>query len=168
MEEQNNLQPEENTQKNIDLIEWKSREFQSQKRDWKWYAIVSVVLVLVIALALYFSQWLVAAVILMVGVVLFLSNRIAPRMMNYRIDENGVTINDHLVEYGSLKGFWVVYVENKVYLNLISTTRLAPVITAEIDEGKVESIKKALGKSIPELDEKNEDWIDKINRLLKV
>lgn len=152
----------------IQPIKWQAKEFQPPKRGMYWYVIVSIVLILGMVLALYYNQWLIAAVILMTGIVLFLSGRVIPRAMNYHIDSTGVTINSNLIEYINLKGFWFTEVEGKTYLNLISTTRFAPVITSEIDISLKAKIKDLFDKNIPELDENSEDWIDKINRFLKV
>lgn len=161
---QNNLQSD-----NTKIISWEAQEFDVYKRDAKWYVIAITVLVLAIGYTIYIQYWILTAVAVMVGVVLYLSGTLKPKQIKYKIDNTGVSIGEKLFTYDAgLKTFWFSDVDGDIKLNLISTIKLMTVITIKVPIDKKEEIRKVLLEFLPESDNKGEDWIDKINRIIKV
>ena len=161
---QNNLQSEK-----IETISWEAREFDIYKRDAKWYVIVVTILLLVIMYTIYIKYWMLTGVAIMVGVVLYLSGTLKPKQIKYIVNNTGIFIDDKLFTYNSdLKIFWFSNVNRIVKLNLISTIKLMPVISIKVPSDKKDKIRNVLLKFLPESDNEGEDWIDKINRFIKV
>jgi len=161
---QDNLQSEK-----IETISWEAREFDIYKRDAKWYVIVIAILLLVIMYTIYVKYWMLTGVTVMVGVVLYLSGTLKPKLIKYMVNNTGIFVGDKLFTYNSnLKIFWFSNVNRVIKLNLISTIKLMPVISIKIPSDKKDKIRNVLLKFLPESDNEGEDWIDKINRFIKV
>ena len=160
---QNNLQSDK-----IEPIQWEAEEFETHTRDTKWYIIVSCILLLALAYTIWISHWVLSAVVVMVGVVLYLSGRLKPRIIKYMIDSQGVKVGDRIFQYNELKTFWFSTSHKITKLNLISIFKLMPVISISIQGDMKEKIKNILSQFLPESQNRGEDWIDRINRFLKI
>ena len=154
--------------KSFEPIIWQAAEFDVYTRDWRWHAIFSLVLVLLVGYAIYSKQWILLAIVLVVGGLLLFSNRIRPRQMTYKIDNSGLNVNDKLYPFEQLKNYWFHTKEGRVYLNFVSTSKFMPTITIKINPDQQENIKLALSNILPMSGNSGEDWIDKINHWLKV
>jgi len=107
-------------------IIWQAEEFETHRRGWAWYLTTILVIVVLVAYTVYTRQWLLAGVVGAAGLVLYLSNRMRPRMMEYRIDPSGLSIGNRIFTFDQLKSFWFYTRESQVYLNLVSVMRLMP------------------------------------------
>lgn len=152
----------------IEPISWQAEEFETYRRDWRWYAIFVLVWAGGLFYTFYVHQWILLAMTVVVGLLLLFSNRFRPRLMQYQLDEQGLRINEKTFAFTQLKGFWFHDKPGKTYVNLISTFRLMPAITLAIQPSDQARIKALLGQFLPEMNQKDEDWIDKINQFLKV
>lgn len=149
-------------------IVWQAEEFEVYQRDWKWYLIFIVVEGGLLAYLIYTKQWILAVMAVVIGGLLLISGRLRPRLMQYQIDPQGLTINGRTFPFDKLKSFWLHDKTGKSYLNVISVLRLMPVITVRINSDDKAKIRGILGKFLPESGHKDEDWIDRINHFLKV
>ena len=154
--------------KSFEPIVWQAAEFEVPTRDWRWHAIFSLVVVLLVGYAIYTRQWILLATILVVGGLLFFSNRIRPRQMTYKIDSSGLGINDKIYPFEQLKNYWFHAKEGRTYLNFVSTSKFMPTITIRMNSDHQENLKSVLSRILPMSDNSGEDWIDKINRWLKI
>lgn len=152
----------------VEPIVWQAEEFEIHQRSWIWYLVTTIVFAVLLIYTIYTRQWLLVAIVVVIGLILYLSNRIKPRLMQYRIDEQGLHINDRTFTFDQLKNFWFYDKAGRSYLSAISTFRLMPVITVQIDPELKSSIRTTLSKAVPESGRKDEDLVDKINRFLKV
>jgi len=152
----------------IQPIYWEAEEFEIPTRGIKWYIFVTGILLLALAYTIWISHWILSAVVVMVGVVLYLSGNLKPRVIKYMIDSQGVKVGDRVFQYNELKTFWFSNSHKITKLNLISIFKLMPVISIKIPSDMKEKIKNILSEFLPETQNKGEDWIDRINRFLKV
>ena len=152
----------------IEPLVWQAEEFETHRRGWAWYLVTILVLALLITYTVYTRQWLLTGVVVAVGIILYLSNRMKPRLMDYRVDSGGLSIGAKTFAFDQLKSFWLHIRDGQTYLNVISTQRLMPVITIKVTGVDINKIREALSKHIPESANQGEDWVDKINRFLKV
>ncbi|OGB74283.1 hypothetical protein A2V68_00785 [candidate division Kazan bacterium RBG_13_50_9] len=152
----------------VSPIEWEAAEFETHQRGAIWYVAAAIILILALVLTLYLRHWILSAVVVMVGVILYLSSSIRPRKLRYRIDASGIAVGGKAFGFDQLKAFWFVETPTGTTLNLISTLRLMPVISIRIEGTTKEKIRAVLAQVLPESRNKGEDWIDRINRLLRV
>ena len=149
-------------------IVWESAQFEATKKDWRWYSIAAVVVILLLTYAVYARQWLFGVLIIALMAAIFIVDRVKPKMLSCRIDAAGVTINERAFPYDQLKLFWFHHVENKLYLNLLSTARTIPTISLTIPKDYQAKIRAALSKFLPESDTKKDDFVDRLGRILKI
>jgi len=152
----------------VQPIEWESDNFETHRRGWSWYLIAVAILLLVLIYTIYSGRWLLAGVVVMVGVVLFLSGRMSPEKVSCRIDDQGITIGNRTYLYDQIKTFWISKTAGTAKLNMISTQRFMPVISLLIKAGSEEMIRSAFGGRVPESKNQQEDVIDRINRFLRI
>lgn len=152
----------------LEPIAWQAEEFETHRRDSKWYIVFGLIVALMITYTIFTRQWIFLTLTLVMGGVVLLLGKLQPRVMQYQIDNQGVHINDKLLQFERLKTFWISEGDGRVHLNLISTARFVPVIAIKIDSQNKEQIRMMLGTKLPESNRQHEDWIDKINRLLRV
>jgi hypothetical protein len=162
------MEPETRQPDEIQPIEWESDSFETHRRGWSWYLVVAIVLLLVLIYTIYFGRWLLAAVVVMVGVALYLSGRMSPEKVSCRIDNQGVTIGNRTFSYDQIKNFWVSKTAGTSKLNLISTQRFMPVISVLVKSESEGMIRTVLSSRLPESKNQQEDIIDRINRFLRI
>ena len=161
---------EEGVKKSIEIepIEWEAESFETHRRGWSWYLIMVAALLLVLVFAIYTHRWLLSGVVVMVGVALYLSGRMSPEKVNCRIDNQGLAIGGKLFLYDQMKSFWISQAAGVAKLNVISVQRFMPVTSLMLPAGIEEKIRKVLGSKLPESTNQKEDWIDRINRILRI
>ncbi|MBU1092280.1 hypothetical protein KJ836_01220, partial [Patescibacteria group bacterium] len=160
---------EEVTQNNsFEPIIWQADEFETHTRDWRWYMVFSLILAVLIGYGIYSKQWILLLSMIVVGGLLLFSNRIRPRQMTYQINSAGLNINDKLYPFEQLKNYWFYTKDGKTYLNFVSTSKFMPAITVRIGQDIQDAVQAVLSNILPMSDHNDEDWIDKINRWLKV
>ena len=152
----------------IEPISWEAEEFDIPKRNIGWYVVVGAMLIILLVYTIYVNYWILSAVIVMVGVVFYLTGNLKPRTMEYLINETGIQIGDKVFSYDQLKTFWFSRSEGAVKLNLISIFHLMPVISIRVTNELENKIRETLIQVLPESKNKREDWIDRINRILKI
>ena len=152
----------------IEPIKWVAKEFDRHNRSMGWYLGIGAVLLAVLAYTIYFKSWLLCVLVVMVGVALYFSGKMEPKDIECTIDEKGIKIGDKQFEYAQLKTFWFSKTEDSLKLNLITIFRFMPVISVSITNDLRPKINEALIQVMPESENKKEDWIDRISRILKV
>ena len=152
----------------LDPIAWQAEEYEAYRRDMKWYIGFGVIVALMLTYCVITRQWIfLALTVVMAGAVLLLG-KLQPKVMQYQIDDQGVHMNDKLLQFDRLKTFWISEGDNRMHLNLISTAKLMPIIAIKIDPQNKDQIRMILGVRLPESNRQHEDWIDKLNRVLRV
>jgi len=159
---------EQNKSDSFEPIAWESAQFEAIKKDWRWYSIAAVVVILLLVYAVYAKQWLFGVLIIALLAAIFIVDRVKPKMLNCRIDATGVTINERAFPYDQLKLFWFHQAGNKLYLNLLSTSRTIPTISLTIPADHQSKIRTALIKFLPESDTKKDDFVDRLGRILRI
>ncbi len=149
-------------------IEWESVEFEVYRKDWRWYSVAAVIVVLLLAYVVYAKQWLFGIVVLVLMATIFIVGRVKPKSLHCRIDVTGITINDRTFPYDQLKMFWFHQVEDKFYLNLLSTSRTIPTISLAIPQDYQTKLRTTLSRFLPESDTRKNDFIDRLGRILKI
>jgi hypothetical protein len=152
-----------------DSVEWEAEEFETNQHDLSWYAMRGGLLLLIGIYLIYIKNWILLATVLMLGVVLFLTGRLKPKMLRCLADKNGITIGTKAFAYDQLKTFWFTNINGIIKLYLISTFKFMPVISLRINDGVLASkIRSILSQFLPESKDRGEDLVDKVNRFLKL
>jgi len=149
------------------LIGWETPEFVQYQRSRKWFLVAILVFAILVIFALITKQWLMAAVIIVSGVVIFMFTQQKPKTVPFAISHAGITFGNRFYPYSEIKSFWIVYEPRVKTINFEMTRRLSTIITVQLLEQDPLPIRKFLKKYIPEEKSRGEEFSDRISRLLR-
>jgi hypothetical protein len=142
-------------------IKWSASEFIVHDKNISWYIVLSLVTLgfATIVLLLTHDKISTAVVLCAGGIIGFYATR-KPRLLNYKIDRAGITVQTKLFNYGSFKSFTII--EDSVLPNIIlmPLRRFTPSLSIYLDPVSEEAVIKALGACLPQ-DFKQQDLIDR-------
>jgi hypothetical protein len=122
-------------------ITWSASEFVAHEKSLSWYAILTLV-TLVVAAGIYLltRDKISTSVIIVAGIVLGAYGRRKPRVLDYRLDESGITVDKKFFDYDSFNSFSVVDEGAFSSVVLMPLKRFSPSLTiyfAPDDEDKI-------------------------------
>jgi len=91
------------------VYQWKVKEYQRYDRDRRWYIFMGTIGALLIIFALVTANYLFALLIVLFGVILFLSDMREPLEVPFAITNTGIIIGDKYYRYSELDSFWMIY-----------------------------------------------------------
>jgi hypothetical protein len=145
---------------------WKAEHFIHFEKGKTWYVIFTIVMLLIVAGALLYKQWMLAGVILAAMLAIYSFAKEKPAERKFRIDSTGVQVGNRRYNYDQLKSFWIAVTPESKLLYLQSIHRVVTPIMINLgdtDEGKVKAILK---QHLPE-EMRSEILSDRINRWLR-
>lgn len=130
----------------IEPIQWRAIEYLQHTKSAMWYVVFAVVVVALMAIAIFVMQAVTFALLLpvMAGALMVYSHR-PPRELSYVLSEKGLYINDQLHPIEEFKGFGVMQHEALNSLVLIPVKRFRPSLTVFFPTDVGEQIVDTLG-----------------------
>ena len=109
--------------------EWDFPEFIPYERSKLWYIIAGIVIFLLLLFSFLTANLLFAILIVMVSAVVFYLQSRHPRMLNIKLTDDGMVIENLFYSYDEIRSFWVTAEhpeDHNVYFEFksISTPRL--------------------------------------------
>lgn len=151
-----------------ELIRWQGSEFIHHDRSALWYIILAVVVIGLIAVAIFLLRSPTFAILVPVmAAALVVYTRRPPAAIQYTLSRKGVHINDKLIGYDVFRAFSVVSHEGNHSIVLIPRRRFAISETLYFPEEAGEAIVDMLAARLPMKDAKP-DIFDKIISKLKM
>ena len=152
------------------IHQWEIPETAQYRRGRLWYAVAIIILLSLVAYALFTANFLFALMVMLFAAIIFMGHTRAPLMLNVAITEQGVAINNRLYRYPDLKSFWIIdeppAVKN-LYLEFQS--RVRPPLSFHLDIQDCAQIRQTLAQFLAEDGEKREESLtDVLSRLLKL
>jgi len=153
------------------LAEWEFDEFPRHERTRLWYIVALIISGGLLLFAILSLNYLFAAIILIIGVIVIMQNRREPQRLTLNICEDGLAIGTNtFYEWKAIKNFWIVYeppeVKN-VYFDFKAGVR--PSISLPLEKQNPLNIRKILLNYLPEaVDQENESFSDGLRRILKL
>ncbi len=149
------------------LYEWEAPEFSGGSTT-GWSGWTLAFLLIAAIWTAWVGQWVTLAVVVMVGLVIYLLRRTQPRTFWHRIMETGVEVGGKVYPYNKLKSFWIVLGQEARVVNLLPNRKFGLLLTLQIGDADVEKIRETLGKFLPEDASRGEDTVDRIGRFFKL
>ena len=151
---------------NKPIFAWKSPDFIQYERSGRWYIIVGVVAIVLAGLLAWQELWTGVALVIVAAIIFIISSRIKPREVICAVYTEGVVVGDKAYEYGEFKSFWISIGELPK-LKLQRTGRIAGIVEMPLQNVDTNQIRLYISKHLPEEEEKGEDLVDYINRILR-
>lgn len=155
---------EEGSQKdNGVLAAWAIPEYVKHERGWRWYLVAGVIGVALILWGIFTANFLFAIIIVMAGLIMFLSSQRDPDLVPFALTAGGIVIGDHFHPYHEFRNFSVLYEPPHLKcLYLVSGRRTRPTIRIPLEETDPNAVRTALLQFIPEDMERVEESLTEL------
>ena len=151
------------------LLEWKTPEFIPVPRGRAWYITASVIVIALVAYAIFTSSITMAVVFILIAGMFLMTHRQKPRIVDVQITELGVKYDKNFYHYNAINAFWIVYhppYVRSLYLRLGGKN--FKYVKIELNEQDPIKVRKLLAKEIPEIEGVGERGFDMVSRLLRL
>lgn len=148
-------------------VEWTASEFVAHQKGAGWYLLLAIIAgVAAAAIYLLTGDMVAAGVILFAALAFGIFAARKPRVLRYRVDSDGLHIEDKLYHYGNFKSFAVIEEDAIHSVTLLPMKRFMPALSvyyAPEDESKIVD---ALADYLP-LQPAQNDLIDRLMRKIR-
>lgn len=154
------------------VLAWEAPEFFHRPKNLVWLVVVWTAGLFLSVLALWYYQasffGVISALVPLAGALaLTTQGRLKPELIRIVIDNDGLSIKGQAYTWDELKGFWIVYSADARILYLETVRRLLPIVSIQISKADPQAIRERLLEYLPERTDQNEDFSDRLARLLK-
>jgi len=149
-------------------VHWQAHEYIHREKNAGWFVIFGIVVVVLMAIAIFLMQSLSFAILIPVmALALIVYSRRPPRLLDYTLSSKGLYINDQLYPFADFKGFGVIHDGDEYSVMLIPLKRFRMGVSVYFPEEAGEAIVDMLGTRLP-MQQLHLDPIDKVIRKLRI
>lgn len=149
-------------------IRWQASEYIHQEKNALWFLIFWIVVLGLMALAIFLMQaWTFAILIAVMAVAVVVYARRPPRELTYTLSTKGLYVGDRLYDMSEFKSFGIIHDGAEFSVMLIPVKRFLPGVTVYFPEALGEQIVDFLGVRLP-MQELHLDVIDRLVRKLRL
>lgn len=153
-----------------EYLSWEYSGYRRYERGRTWYVVMGLFGFGLLIYALLSANFLFALIIIMFGLITYLSSINRPEVMRVAITEEGVEIGEGFYRYRDITHFWFAYEPPDVkslYLDFRDPWRSRAVV--ELEDMDPNEVRKVLGTFVVEdLTQDEEPISDTIGRILKI
>ncbi|MSU75378.1 MAG: hypothetical protein EXS55_02595 [Candidatus Magasanikbacteria bacterium] len=91
------------------IYQWTVKEYEQYTRDRRWYVIMGVLALAMIAYGVVAANYLFALIIILFGIILYLHHMQDPLEITFIMTETGIVLGKKYYHYSELKNFWLIY-----------------------------------------------------------
>jgi hypothetical protein len=151
-----------------EAFSWQAPEFKSYEKNQAWYITFGLIVLLVLVFQLIQADWFGAFTTALIAGLLVAFMRRKPNIINIKLDNIGVTIQNNLIVYKSIKHFWIVNNFHHRTLNIETTAYINNVIILELQDQDPEAVRRFLRAHISEHESTEETMTQRLMRQLKL
>ncbi|HEY5695346.1 MAG TPA: hypothetical protein VIQ80_00765 [Candidatus Saccharimonadales bacterium] len=149
-------------------VRWQAHEYIHHEKGFGWFFLFSLVVIALIALALFVMQSLSFAILIPVmAAALVVYTHRPPRVLDYTLSRQGLHVNDKLYAFNEFKSFGVIHDDGEYSIMLVPVKRFRAGLTVYFPEEAGEAIVDMLGARLP-MQELHLDLIDRLIRKLRI
>ncbi len=150
------------------LLEWEAPARPYRKKNRSYYTTVSILIILIAAIALFAGERLLIGVLFAIGFVIYVLNFVPPEEVKYKISTQGITIGDHFYLWDELDSFWFEDKEGHKVLSVLTNLRFPGILMLLLDGVDSEEVKLTCARFLPfhEIAPKSlvDKWTEKIQK----
>ena len=151
------------------LTRWKIQAYPHYERGTMWYVATGLIGGIILVIAFWTNNFLLAVLIVMVGVVMVIQGGVKPPNIEVEIGQLGIRRGAHFFPYAAIDRFWIVYDPPVKSLHFVIPRSLFPTNHIPIDDQDPVQLRATLKKYIREdIDRDTEPVLDTISRILKI
>lgn len=160
--------PQESTSDEMEPVRWQAHEYIHHEKGFGWFFLFALVVLALIALAVFVMQSLSFAILVPVmAAALIVYTHRPPRIIDYTLSKQGLHVNDRLYAFGEFKSFGIIHDDGEYSIMLVPTKRFRPGVTVYFPEEAGEAIVDMLGARLP-MQDLHLDMIDRLIRKLRI
>lgn len=91
------------------VYEWWIEEYDKHEHSRRWYMVLGIILVAILAYALLSQNYLFALIVVLFGVIVYLHDMQTPMKVYFAITEVGLILGKKFYKFNELSNFWVIY-----------------------------------------------------------
>lgn len=150
------------------LLRWRAPEYEKYEKGERWYLYVALVLLAIIAYAVYTDSPIMAITFVLIGVVGYIFLNREPQTIDFAVTQDGIIAGREMYDFDNIKSFWIFYEPHDIkVISLHTKSTLMPFVHIPIhDEDPVE-IRRVLLEYIPEV-KQDPSLVDTFERLLGI
>ncbi|MDD4351397.1 MAG: hypothetical protein PHU71_00225 [Candidatus Gracilibacteria bacterium] len=149
------------------LWQWETFVSPHHSRGLWWHVGVGIITLGLVAYAVFYEEsWSMAAVMGLLGLMVFLYSKEAPRKVSITISEAGVDFDNKFYSYQDCKSFWILQ-EGSYQALCLDLAKSRKTLTLPLEEISPDEIRELLLKHLPENSKGHELFVDKWARRLK-
>jgi hypothetical protein len=151
------------------LLAWNTPEFIPLERSKTWYMTASVIVISIVAYAIFTGSATMAIVFILLSGMFFMTHNKKPRIVKAMITKLGVWYDNKFYHYNIINAFWIVYhppYVRTLYLRLGG--KVYHLLKIELNEQNPTEIRALLSGEIPEVEGAEERPFDMISRILRL
>ena len=151
------------------LLEWQTPEFIRHAKSKNWYLAAGILMLCLVAYALYTGSATMAIVFIVLAGVYTLTHNQEPKMIRIKITQLGIYVEDQFYPYNMINAFWLVYRPPFVQtLNLRLVGKTSNRLVIQLDRQNPVEVRALLAKEIPEVEGQQEASTDTLIRLMRL
>ena len=151
------------------VVEWQAQEYITTDKNPIWYAGLGIFVVGSIALDVLLLQtfFTVSLLAIVIAIVLIVMHVRPARMIHYKLDGNGLSVDDQLYPLADYKSFGVLHDGKENTVHLIPVKRFKPSLQVYFPVESGEAIVDSLSARLP-MEELHLDFVDRIVHLFRL
>lgn len=150
------------------LLRWRAPEYEKYERGRKWYLYVALVLLAIVAYAVYTDSPIMAITFVLIGVVGYIFINRDPQVIDFAMTQDGIIAGQELYAFDNIKSFWIFYEPHDIkVVSLHTKSTLMPYVHIPIHNEDPVEIRRVLLEYIPEV-KQNPSLVDTFERLLGI
>jgi len=132
-------------------ITWEAPEHHHVEKSPEWFAVVGIITVAATAAAWMIGNVLLAALLLLAGIVTALATMRTPETIPFAVTTRGVRVDERLYPYSSLESYCIDEEDPKGPQLIVKGNRLImPLIILPLPEDEVDDIEDLIASKLPE------------------
>ena len=148
---------------------WQIPAYPHYERGTLWYVATGLIGGIVLIIAFWTNYFLLAVLIVMVGVVMVIQGGVRPPVIEVEIGPLGIRRGANFFPYSAIDRFWIVYDPPIKSLHFVVPRSLFPVNHIPIDDQDPVQLRAILKKFVREdIERDSEPVLDSISRILKI
>jgi len=136
----------------MEQVTWETLEFEPRERhrDWNWYA--GLVAGIAAAISFFYGNIFFGIFAIVAGITVILYALRPPKHLVISIGADGVTINDELVPYKTIRQFWLDETDKQDKLLLLVSGSVIPLLALPLQAVTAETVRAAMKAHVPEVE----------------
>ena len=152
------------------LIKWQAPEFIHSEKSPLWFALAGSITIGIISYAILTDAASMAIVFFLLAGVYYLLHQVKPKMVDIRINEMGIQVQNTLYQFGEIAGFYIIFEpeHDRKTLHLKTSKKMAPEVIIQLADSDPVALREVLLTKITEIERGDEPLADKIIRMLRL